>query len=101
MYAELQLKKDLETLSIETWDNLTIRFVTLKYKRLAKERHPDREGGDKSEFQDLQNAYKRVIAYLEETMDVEETDIDFEKEFFTKHNIMKECTSSFVVYIQE
>jgi hypothetical protein len=101
MYTEEQLKKDLVTLSIETWDNLSIRFVTLKYKRLAKERHPDREGGNKGEFQDLQNAYKRVIAYLEDAMDVEESDIDFEKEFFMKHNIMKECTSSFVVYIQE
>ena len=31
----------------------------------------------------------------------EDVDLDFETEFFMKHNFMKECTSSYVVYIQD
>ena len=27
--------------------------------------------------------------------------VDFETEFFKKHNIVKECTASFVIYIQD
>ena len=41
-------------------------IVTSKYKRQAKAVHPDR-GGDKEEFQELLNAFRRVIKYLEDT----------------------------------
>ena len=44
------LKKDLDTLDIEDYEGITIRFVTAKYKKLAKQRHPDKEGGSKVDF---------------------------------------------------
>ena len=42
-----QIKDDLEVLEIDITQKLTIRYVTLKYKKLAKVVHPDRKGGDK------------------------------------------------------
>ena len=92
-----ELKKDFEALDITNVENLTVRFVTGKYKKLAKQRHPDRLGGSKVDFQNLQNAYKRIIKYLEQTEDAKD---DFEKEFFKNNNVCKECTSSYVIYIQ-
>ena len=89
MYTEEEFKKDLDTLRIEQIENLTQRYVTLKYKRLAKEKHPDREGGITSEFQELQIAYKRIINHLEDSEKDEVQEVDFEKEFFMKNNVMK------------
>ena len=95
---DAQLKEDFETLQIDgTTATITVKLVTTKYRKLAKQRHPDREGGSKVEFQDLQNAYKRIIKYLERT---QEDPNDYEKEFFMRNNVCKECTTSFVVYIQ-
>ena len=95
--SESQLKKDCETLDIEDIENITIKHVTAKYKKLAKLRHPDREGGTTEGFQVLQSAYKRVIRYLEQN---DAIDDDYEKEFFMEHNVCKECTTSYEVYIQ-
>ena len=98
-----QIKDDLEVLEIDITQELNIRYVTLKYKKLAKVVHPDRKGGDKCKFQELLNAYKKVISYIEDNMknedDMEED--NFEKDFFMKHNMMKECMSSYVIYIEE
>ena len=100
MYPKEQFEKDLETLQIkvEADQVITKKFVTAKYKNLAKSMHPDKPGGEKEAFQELLNAYQRVIKYLEEENDDDE--FDFEAEFFKKHNFMKECTTSYVVYIQ-
>ena len=93
-----QLKKDLEVLGIDANnDNVTVKLVTAKFKRQAKQKHPDKKGGTTVDFQDLQNAYRRIIKHLER----EHEDLDdFEKEFFMKNNVFKECTTSCVVYIQ-
>ena len=101
MESNYQIKKDLETLQIVEGKNITIKYVTMKYKKLAKERHPDKDGGSTDNFQELQTAFRRIVEYLEEINDEEEDDDNFEAEFFMKNNIMKECTASFVVYIQE
>ena len=68
MNTNEQFEKDLETLKIEIIDKckITKRFVTAKYKRLAKITHPDKPGGVKELFQELLDAYRRVIKYLEE-----------------------------------
>ena len=77
---------------------ITKKYITAKYKRLAKITHPDKPGGDKEAFQELLNTYRRLIKYLEEEKGAED---DFESEFFKKHNFMKKCSSSYVVYIQK
>ena len=94
-----EIKEDLEVLEIDLSQELTIRYVTSKYKRLAKILHPDRKGGDKCKFQELLNAYRRIVRYIEDNIRTEDdvTEEDFEKEFFMKNNIMKECMTSYVV----
>ena len=101
MYNEMQ--NDLELLKIDNSENLTVRYVTSKYKKMAKVVHPDKQGGKKQNFQELQQAYKRLIKYIESTSDIRSEDIEdnHEKEFFMKNNLMKECSTSVVVYIQD
>ena len=99
-----QIKDDLVIMDIKEEQILTKDYVTSKYKKLAKIRHPDKEGGNTGEFQVLFNAYRRIIKYLddmENTEPFEDKERDFETEFFTKHNFMKECTASYVVYIED
>ena len=74
MDQQEQLKKDLEVLKISEIEKLTIKFVTAKYRSLAKEKHPDRDGGNTGDFQVLQGAYKRVIRHLEEFENQEDED---------------------------
>ena len=95
------LKKDLKLLRIEETAILTAKFVTAKYKKLTKEKHPDKLGGRKEDFQDLQNAYKRIMEYIEDNEGININDDNFEKDFFMKNNVMKECSTSFVVYLQD
>ena len=99
-----QIKDDLIIMNVDDSQEITKKFITAKYKKLAKERHPDREGSTNVAFQELQNAYWRIIKFLEEKEMKEESEdvvVDFETEFFKAHNIVKECTSSFVIYIQD
>ena len=99
-----QIKEDLITMNVDDSQELTKKYVTARYKKLAKDRHPDKEGGTKEAFQELQNAYLRIISFLEEKEIKEASEdvvVDFETEFFKKHNIVKECTASFVIYIQD
>ena len=88
-------------MDIEYENKITKRLVTAKYKKLAKLRHPDKDGGDKNAFQELQNAFRRIIAFLEKNEISEDSQDDFETDFFTRHNIVKECTNSIVIYIQD
>ena len=98
-----QFKDDLNLLDIGEEQELTKRYVTGKYKKKAKLMHPDKLGGKKEDFQDLYNAYCRLLEYIEDNQTkeaYEEEEEDYETEFFKKHNVLKECTSSFVLYIQ-
>ena len=96
-------KDDLKKLDISEDQELTKRYVTGKYKKMAKILHPDKAGGTDEDFQELQQAYGRLIDYIEENQNreaYEEEERDYETEFFKKHNFLKECTSSFVLYIE-
>ena len=66
MISNESIKKDLETMEIAETQNLTKGFVTAKYKKLAKVMHPDKPGGNTGEFQELFNAYRRIVKYIEE-----------------------------------
>ena len=52
--------------------------MKIKYRQLSKEKHPDREGGITSEFQDLQNAYRRIISFIEDRDGLDQNEEDFE-----------------------
>jgi hypothetical protein len=64
-----QLKEDFKTLKIDEDQTLTVKYVTEKYKNLAKIFHPDREGGNTGEFQLLLNAYRRVVQHIEDSQE--------------------------------
>ena len=87
-------------LGIDIKAEISKRYVTTKFRKLAKERHPDKKGGNKEAFQILENAYKKIIKFIEEANGQEDEE-DYETLFFMSNNFMKECTSSYVVYIQE
>ena len=84
-----QLRNDLKLLRIDESQKLTERYVRLKYKQMAKETHPDKQGGTKINFQELLDAYRRVVKYVESIEDSvnedEETSDKHEKEFFMKN----------------
>jgi len=43
-----------------------IDFITYKYKKLARESHPDTEGGDAEKFKEIQEAYINLKKELEQ-----------------------------------
>ena len=45
---------DMENLEIYYVESLKIIYATAKYRKLAKTKHPDRDGGNTVEFQILQ-----------------------------------------------
>ena len=101
MNSNSEISNDLKILQIDESEPLTIKLATSKYKKIAKEVHPDKIGGGPSNnFQELSNAYKRVIEYIEKVSN-ESSEVNYEKDFFMKHNFMKECSTSFVIYVQE
>ena len=100
MVSLQQLDKDLKTLGINKETTLDVKLVTTQYKKLAKTIHPDKSGSTES-FQELQNAFKRTIAFIEKQDENATEKSNFETDFFMKHNLVKECTSSFVIYIEE
>ena len=94
-----EIKDDLAVLGIDISQKITKEYVKAKFRKLAKLTHPDKKGGNTEHFQVLHNAFKKIIKFIEETS--EDEDLDFETEFFMKNNFMKECTASYVVYIQD
>ena len=100
MLSKNQIKEDLLVLDIDISQEITKAYVTAKFRKLAKVRHPDKEGGNTGDFQVLKNSYEKIIKFIEETSN-QEDDQDVETDFFMKNNFMKECTASYIVYIQD
>ena len=78
MYTKRELESDLEILKINTSEELTIKYVTLHYKRVAKEKHPDK-GGTNEAFKELIGAYE-AVGKLNDEKQPEESDDKEEKE---------------------
>ena len=95
----LQFKQDLTTLDIKEGADLTIRFITQNFRRLAKIHHPDRPGGNKEAFQKLYNAYLRLLATLDDDHPENSDDLHV-KEFFNKSNFPQEKINCFVVLLE-
>ena len=116
-----ELIKDCETLDvdIELIDTYQIRDIISKYRNKARQCHPDKfanatEDEKKSrtaEFQELNNAYERILKYILENdgngstddtgNDVDDDDEEkFMKDNFGQFNFPKENNGSFTVIIQ-
>ena len=97
-YTENQKKEDLETLDLKG-DNLSIKLLIGRFKKLAKIRHPDK-GGSKEAFQRLKNAYDRLLEYIESEKNIEDEELDHEKIFFKTANFPHEKKNCFVVILE-
>ena len=105
-----EIKRDLKTLNIEEESLLTITIseVNGAWRKAARKLHPDKAGDEStSEFQDLSNAYQRVIKFLldnhETTENTDEDDADdvrFTRDNFANFNFPKQNDNSFVVKVQ-
>ena len=67
-----EVKKCLNTMDMveDKYEKVSVKQVTNQYKKLAKERHQDKPGGNKDAFQELQGAFKAILAHLEEEGEV-------------------------------
>ena len=97
-YSEYQINQDLATLDIEEGCSFTLKFLTGKFKNLARIQHPDKKGGSKEAFQKLKNAYDRLSDMLRDGQG--EEDDNYESEFFKKSNFPLERKTSFVVILE-
>ena len=57
--------EDLRTLGFHDTERITAQMARTRFKKLAKDAHPDRPNGDKEQFQRLQAAFLRVLRALE------------------------------------
>jgi DnaJ-class molecular chaperone len=57
-----QFEKALKTLDITT--KLTHQELKNRYKKLSKEFHPDKMGGDTAKFQEINEAYTLLEEYM-------------------------------------
>jgi hypothetical protein len=55
--ARPQMKKAISMLELQGSDITNWDYIKKKYRQLAKERHPDKEGGDEEKFKELNEAY--------------------------------------------
>jgi len=62
--VEEERKAARELLSVEA-DELDMDVISKKYKDLAKEAHPDKDGGDADRFKELNRAHKILKRELE------------------------------------
>jgi hypothetical protein len=98
-YSEYQIKQDLATLEIEDGSNLTSRFLTQTFKKLARIHHPDKTGGTKEAFQKLHNAYDRLTAMVDDVYN-DKSDDDYEKVFFKTSNFPLEKKNCFIIILE-
>ena len=98
-----QYAQELKNLEISGEDTITARFVSIKFKRKALIVHSDKtHKGDDEEFKELLNDYKRVIDAIEK-IEINEKDLNVKsdlQEFFEKHNLAKEFTQSWTIFIE-
>ena len=95
-----QRDEDLKILKIEdrNIEELSIRDIISSYRKLVRKLHPDTSGYDsKQDFQDLGNAYERMLKIVvEKVQKNEEEDKNKESEGSEKKNCNEDCEEKFV-----
>ena len=96
--------KEINNLEIEDDEVLTEKLVTTKFKKKALKVHSDKTGKeDDEEFKQLLNDYHTVRDAVNELSDDNEpkdgkTDL---QSFFEKHNIAKEFSQTWTIYVEK
>ena len=98
-YSETQKNEDRQLLEIKEENNMSLKFLNAKFKKLAKLYHPDK-GGTKEAFQNLQNSYDRLTELVVNLESREENEYEHEKLFFKTSNFPYEKKNCFVVVLE-
>ena len=97
-----QYKRELRNLDIGENDNITIRFVTIKFKRKALKVHSDKTGKDDEDFKELVQDFNTLLDALKDLAEegecVEKSDL---QKFFEKHNFAKEFSKTWTIFIEK
>ena len=99
-------EKELKNLEINDENEITVKLIEKKFKRKALKVHSDKTGNaDDEEFKELVNDYNRVREAVKKLSEEsqgknedEETDMS---KFFEKHNLAKEFSQSWTIYIEK
>lgn len=67
----MDLTRSLDILGLVSVEGLTFSTLKTTYKRLAKERHPDKMSGSSNEFVKLRKGYLFLVQYLEDHPEVQ------------------------------
>ena len=81
-------------IDVNTLNTCKLRDVILKYRKKAREVHPDKAGevtdevrkAKTAEFQELNNAYERILKYVHEATDDDPVDNTDDNERFMREN---------------
>ena len=63
MSASEEIREALETLGLPPM--VTREEIKKRYRRLAKQFHPDRQGGESGEMEAINRAYETLMVYVE------------------------------------
>ena len=97
-----QFEKELKNLEIEDTDVLSEKHIAKKFKKKALKVHSDKTGNDDEEFKDLLNDYHKVLkAFKELKLDAQDEEKDDLQTFFEKHNLAKEFSQSWTVFVEK
>ena len=91
---------ELRRLDIDDEEEVTAKMLASKFKKKALKVNPDKKGDDNDdeELKTLLNDYNTCMEAL--GLIEEEKEKDEMSEFFAKHNVAKENTSSYTVLIE-
>lgn len=67
--AGVNTDKALELLDFRSADELNFTALKKRYRTRAKQKHPDKKGGSREDFVELQKAYQHLKRLLEKTED--------------------------------
>lgn len=105
----MNTERALELFNFSTIDALTIQELKKRYRTRAKKFHPDKAGGSKEAFVDLQKAYqylKKLLdtaedeltklrkAIIEENMDLEEAELERRLKVVEKSELLSQLIAS-------
>ena len=97
-----QFENELKNLEIEDTDVLSEKHIATKFKKKALKVHSDKTGNDDEEFKDLLNDYHKVLnAFKELKLDAQDEEKDDLQTFFEKHNLAKEFSQSWTVFVEK
>ena len=90
-----QYHKELQNLEIGLDETITVQLVGKRFRKKALRVHSDKTRlGDDEEFKELVNVCNRLVDAIEKSRKIKNA-------FVEKHNFAKECSQSWIIYIEK